>query len=431
MTKTANRGTPTSLKSGVIWNLGSLGFLALAGLMLNFAIARFYGSEALGVFNVAFAIYIFASQFGTFGIHFSILQAVSEFHETEHATSDNAVTSGIIAITIAATLTVFAAFFFIPVMGKIYGEKAPGVVTACLAILPGLWAFCINKGLYNVINGARHMRVFAVLQALRYVIILICFGVLVYLRVDPALLTLVFTISEFLLLPILIFFTSKAISSWRLDNLGIWTRKHTWFGARVFLSGAILELNTRVDILMLTYFIDASAAGIYTVAALVAEGGAQMIFAIRNNFNPVITRMVVDKDKDGLLALSRKAVLLFTPFMLCVSTIAYFIFPIFSNIMFGDPVYLAARWPLIILFGGLTLAGGLIAFNMIFAQAGRPGTHTLYVLGIFFANIVLNLILIPKFGIIGAAMATAGSYIISVILLVVLVRILFKMRILI
>lgn len=431
MTKTIERGAPTSLKSGVIWNLASLGFLALAGLMLNFAIARFYGSEALGVFNVAFAIYIFASQFGTFGIHFSILQAVSEFHATEHDRCDNAVTSGIIAIAVAATVTVIIAFLLIPVMGTIYGEKAPGVVTACLAILPGLWAFCVNKGLYNVINGARHMRIFAVLQALRYVFILICFGALLYLRVDPALLTLVFTISEFLLLPILFIFASKAVSSWRLDNLKLWTRKHIWFGARVFLSGAILELNTRVDILMLTYFIDASAAGIYTVAALVAEGGAQMIFAIRNNFNPVITRMVVDKDKAGLLALSRKAVLLFTPFMLVVSTIAYFAFPIFSNIMFGDPVYLAARWPLIILFGGLTLAGGLIAFNMIFAQAGRPGTHTLYVLGIFFANIVLNLILIPKFGIIGAAMATAGSYIISVILLVILVRGLFKMRILI
>ena len=38
----------------VLWNMASLAFLAAAGLLLNFAIGRFYGPAALGLFNVVF-----------------------------------------------------------------------------------------------------------------------------------------------------------------------------------------------------------------------------------------------------------------------------------------------------------------------------------------------------------------------------------------
>ena len=53
MTNTGPKHQQTSMSTGMVLNLASLGFLAVAGLFLNFAIARFYGEEMLGLFNMA------------------------------------------------------------------------------------------------------------------------------------------------------------------------------------------------------------------------------------------------------------------------------------------------------------------------------------------------------------------------------------------
>ena len=61
------------------------------------------------------------------------------------------------------------------------------------------------------------------------------------------------------------------------------------------------------------------------------------------------------------------------------------------------------------MIGGLASCGYL-PFKMIFNQAGKPGIQTLLYTLICMTNIVFNLLLIPFFGIWGAATATALSY---------------------
>lgn len=414
--------TEAGLRSGVIWNLISLGFLAFAGLLLNFAIARFYSPDALGIFNIVFAIFIFASQFGTFGIHFSILRAVSEHHGRNAGSSRSAVLTGIATIAVISTAVTLLVWAATPLIGRLYEDTAPGVDVALLSILPGLWAFSINKGLFNVVNGARHMRAFAILQSLRYIIVLASFAVFAVQGVPAQYLPAVFTLSELILMPVLGFYAYRTLGRGEDPSQEKWAVSHMLFGLKIFLSGAILELNTRVDVLMLGFFMSAEAAGIYSVAALVAEGVGQAIFAIRNNINPLITRYVVDGNINRLRSLSRKTVLLFTPFMAVLSLIAWFVFPYFVDIILGDPIYHAALPAMLTLMGAITICSGFMVYNMLFSQAGRPGLHTFYSLGILFANIILNILLIPRFGIWGAALATSGAYLASVILLWTLSR---------
>ncbi|MDP3459704.1 MAG: oligosaccharide flippase family protein [Hyphomonas sp.] len=427
--KTARRiHNPTSLSMGMALNLASLGFLALAGLLLNFAIARFYGEEVLGLFNMAFAVYIFASQIGSFGIHFSVLQAVSARNGEDPAALDRAVASGLVGTAIASTVTVLVCLPLLPLLTVIYGDKAPGIDTSVLAILPGLWAFSINKTLFSVINGARHMATFAGLQALRYVFLLVCFAGFMIGQIEGVYLTAVFSITEIVLLPILFMFSSRVIERWSLAGLKSGLRRHVSFGSRIFLSGAMLELNTRVDVLMIAFFIDAGAAGIYSIAALVAEGAGQAIFAVRNNFNPVIGNMVARGERAELFKLSRKAVLLFTPFMAVISAITWAAYPLLSRIAFENADFLAAQMPLLILLTGLTVSSGFLAFGMIFTQADRPGVHTGFVMTNLLVNAALNLALLPQFGIAGAAAATALSYVVSSIMLVILSRMVLGVR---
>jgi len=422
----ASKQTP--LMSGIVWNICSLGFLALAGLFLNFAIARFYGSQVLGVFNVAFALYIFASQFGVFGIHLSIMQHVSaHYNDPENDISESS-TAALLLTTLVSTVVTIIVFFAIPWVVEFYGDRAVGIGKACYAILPGLWAFSINKVLYSIINGARMMRTFAVLSALRYVFMLLSFFVMIMIDIPGEYLTIVFSFSELALIVILFYFATKTIGRWRIRDLWAFVKNHIWFGSRVFMSGAVLELNTRVDVLMIAYFLNAKMAGIYTIAALIAEGVGRLVFAVRTNFNPIIGRAVKTGEPDGLLSLSRKSVILFPGLMLFVSIIAYLLFPLFCKLMFNDPDYLQSQFPLAILLMGITASSGLLTFNMILSQAKRPASHTIFVMIVLSVNIVINLICVPRFGIVGAAIGTSVSFIVSGLLTLILARVLLKIR---
>lgn len=414
------RGAASEFKTGVIWNLGSLAFLALAGFVLNIIIGRVYGSEALGVFNIAFALYIFLSQFGSFGLHLSVLQAISANAGRDQQAVDAAASQGLrVAILISAAATLIG-LVGAPVLPFLF--DAPDLIAAWLLILPGLFFFSINKLLFAVINGARHMRTFAVLQASRYVLILIVLFALIWLEAPASWLTLTLTIAELVLAPLLFFYASHVTTAWpRGDRLG-WRRRHLSFGGRVFLSGAILELNTRIDVLMIGFILDAAKAGVYSVALLIAEGVFQLVFVLRNNVNPLLARFAADRDVSGLLKLSRKIALVITPAMLGVAFLSWLLFPIFDWIAFGNNEFAEARRPLLVLLLGLAASSGFLIFNMLLSQAEKPGLHSAYVAVVLFANAVLNVVFINMMGIVGAAMATSLSYAISAILLIVLAR---------
>jgi len=63
------------------------------------------------------------------------------------------------------------------------------------------------------------------------------------------------------------------------------------------------------------------------------------------------------------------------------------------------------------LVGGLVAASPWLPFDMILVQGGLPGSHTLLRLFGVLSNILLNLILIPLWGLAGGALATGTSFV--------------------
>jgi O-antigen/teichoic acid export membrane protein len=407
--------------SGVVWNMGSLVFLATTGFLLNTVIARVYGAEILGLFNICFALYIFFAQFGTYGLQMSMLQAVSEHAASDQKQLDAAASRGLWGVVVTSTVVSLLAVASTPIIVRIYPDLDK-LAPAWLVMVPGLWAFSVNKVLFSIINGARFMRAFAILQSLRYIFMLAGLIALLLWHAPGYRLTAIFTIAEILILPFLLFFASKTINEWNPEQGLGWLRRHFWFGTRVFPSGAVLELNTRVDVLMIGLFLDPRFVGVYSIAILIAEGMSQAIFALRNNLNPLLAKMIAQGDTKALFALSRKVGLLFTPFMLGASVIGIVLFPYFSKYILLDAGFGEAAKPLMILLIGMSLAAPFMCFNMILSQAKRPTTHTLFVVSILVVNVMLNALLIPAYGINGAAFATAVSYLFSAVAILLLSR---------
>ena len=95
--------------------------------------------------------------------------------------------------------------------------------------------------------------------------------------------------------------------------------------------------------------------------------------------------------------------------------------PIVKLFGFG-PQFEAAFVPFAILMTGLLASIGYGLLLMIFNQVGMPLEQSKLYFFIFASNLMLNLLLVPSFGMEGSAAGTALSYVATVGVMKVMVR---------
>ena len=69
------------------------------------------------------------------------------------------------------------------------------------------------------------------------------------------------------------------------------------------------------------------------------------------------------------------------------------------------------------LLAGMTVYAFFVPFDQLLLQSGRPGRQSLLMALYVGVNVVLNLVLIPRFGLLGAAWATTVSLLFAGLLL--------------
>ncbi len=403
-----------NLKSGVIWTFSAFVVMGLVGVGLNLLIGRYYDASALGIFNQVFALYIIVSQFASFGFWLSALRYVSELSEDKERASQ-AIVSAIMLVTVSSSAITLLCYLTVPLVERVFDSH--GVAVGWRYALPGLWAYSINKVLLAVINANRDMHVYSLAQITRYLIII---SVLLYASlngVEPDMLPLALTIPELVLMPLLLGYISKRyITRWNDCTLS-WLGKHYAFGLRSFLSGTMAELNTRVDVIMLGIFMNDLAVGIYSMAAIIAEGISQLSIVLRDNLNPIITQYFFSDRHDELQSYLRRSIKLFYLLMAAVYLISIFLFSHALEFLTGGVEFAGSWYVFLILSAGFSLASGYLPLNMLLAQGGYPAIHMRLKIYVVAVNMAANLLLIPIFGVYGAALGTAFSFVSSVILL--------------
>jgi O-antigen/teichoic acid export membrane protein len=189
------------------------------------------------------------------------------------------------------------------------------------------------------------------------------------------------------------------------------------------LSGMLLELNTRVDVWMLSNIKgDERMVGTYVVALQVVEGIFQLLIVLQSNYNPVIAQHVAERRLPELEVViargKRYTYLLFG----AIALVAIPLFPWAVEVLMGNPEYRAGWLPFGLLIGGIVVSAGYQPFFQTLLMANRPGWHNAFMLATLLANVIGNGLLIPRYGMEGAALATAGSFVVSVFVLKAIVR---------
>ena len=413
-------------EQGVAFNVASLAVLGVSGIAINLLIARFGGAQDLGVFNQAYAVYIFASQLAVGGVQFSVLHSISR--QADDPQECARIASSALALAALTSLGVGA---LVAATRGAAGRllDSPGVETALLALAPGLVLFSINKVILSVLNGLRQMRAFAVFQALRFVFILLGVGVILWLGIAGELLAGAFSLAEGLLLILLAVYVERRVAPirWRQVRRR-WLRRHVAFGWKSFLSGTLSELNTRVDVLTLGLFLSDRVVGIYSFAAIFAEGLNQLPYVVRNNLDPLLGNRFADGDLRRIEWYSRKIRSLFWPGMALLGVVAVGVYSAMIGLLFADGDFAASGGVFAILVLGIVLSAGYRPFLGILLQGGEPARYTQLTALIVAGNLAGNLLLIPVFGMHGAAAATAAALVAEALLVVIYARRLFGVR---
>jgi len=412
----------------VLWNTVSLAILGISGIIINLVIMAFRGPQALGIFNQVFAFYIIVSQIAVGGIQFSVLKHCS--YEQNNLPECAVIASSALMLVAFVDIVICVILFSLRnVVGRIL--ESPAVALGLTFAIPGLAFFALNKVLLMVLNGLRNMRALAVFQALRYTLILVGVVIIMLLGYPGSYLPLSLTIAELILFAALMLYINIILFRIRFSlapAMRSWFSRHISFGGRGFLSGVLIEMNTRVDVLMLGYFMSDTIVGIYSFASTFAEGFAQLSTVLRQNVDPIVGKCFAEENREKIREIAKKVKRTFYPIMAIIGCALVVAFPILIWLIASNGEYWQSWGVFAILVCGVVLASGYRPFIGMLMQGGRPGTYTMLIAGSVIGNVILNACLIPVLGIYGAAVATASIYVLEVVALVVIVRYLFEIR---
>jgi len=166
-------------------------------------------------------------------------------------------------------------------------------------------------------------------------------------------------------------------------------------------------ISNRVDILMLGGFASRSDVGVYAAASRISEIVVFALAATNAIVAPMIARLYAREDRVALEKLIRTVAWL----ILLVTVPVALLVLLFGEkfLSFFGPGFGAGYTILIILVGGQLINSLCGPVGYLLGMTGHQRTAMRIVAGSAVLNVALNALLIPVFGAIGAAVATAAS----------------------
>ena len=189
--------------------------------------------------------------------------------------------------------------------------------------------------------------------------------------------------------------------------------RESWHaGSRAAVSHISLFLLFRVDIFLINLFLGVGAAGLYSIAVLLAE----LVQKLANTSGNVIFPKIA-KDRGNKSRKLTVYVLLFVVIVGLVFSVFMYLFGQELIVTLYKKEFAAAARPLFWLLPGTIFMAGAKILNFALWAHGFPRVTVYAPVAALVTNIVLNILLIPRFGIAGAAAATSTSFILYSIVL--------------
>ncbi|MCK4653405.1 MAG: polysaccharide biosynthesis C-terminal domain-containing protein [Candidatus Cloacimonetes bacterium] len=184
----------------------------------------------------------------------------------------------------------------------------------------------------------------------------------------------------------------------------------------IFKRGLIIQisnlsafLNYRLDMFLIKFFNNFSSLGIYSIAVQLVEKLWILPQSIRN----IIFLEIAGKRKDERFVCIICRITLFVLFLvsILIGLFSFKLIPLIYSIKYVDSII-----PFILLLPGVLFFTLSKIISSYFLGIDKIYINTISSVTSFIVNLIMNILLIPKYGIIGASIATSVSYSIGAII---------------
>lgn len=369
----------------------------VATLLSSVVVARLLGVEGRGVYSLfrtsVFGIVVF-SELG-FGSG-QIFHASKDPDQIQHFLPTAYVLSALLG-------TSGALLYFLG--GEVIGLKtvtALGVTGAMLGffLVPVLLMLQSQRQFFLTKHAYSMAKVSVALSELLPVLAFVLLHLVGKLTITSALIA--YASTQMLLL--IVFF--KAIPLHREQRPGTridFIRNSFAFGIRRYLSGMAEYLTGRLDFFLVTWFLGLSGLGLYAVAVSMAELIGRVPSELGTILFPAFASGRIPPK--GAASILRTTVFLAFVMALALAAIGG---PI-TRILFGNRFIASIPVFYCLLFGTVAWSTIYVTGNHVSA-AGKPGIGVWIYGAAALLDLLLDLILIPKFGLVGAGLAATASY---------------------
>lgn len=390
------------------WSFISLATASFAHLLLRIVLGRELGPSGLGLYTLVFTVYMFGMQFAAFGIGAALTKYVAQYRDNKIKVQEF-VTSGVLGSLFSGSLigillyllssAISIRFFHIPEMIDFLK-----VTAFCFPFI------AMNKAVIGTLNGMRKMKLFAVMNIVQNVAVLVITVILVH-QLEMGVRGAIF---GFIVPTILIGLISltfiKDYFTTSSKRFCVVLKEISWFGFYVVLANSIGIVNTQVDSLLIGRLLSEKEVGYYAVAIMFMQGIELLPQAMQRVTTPIIAMNYGKNELDKIRLIISNILTRVSIILLCISVLLAIFGKFLISIMFTEE-FLPSYIPMLVLLIGYTIYAAFVSIGGCLASIDK--VQIVFRIGILCAmiNILLNILLIPMFGLVGAASATSISLI--------------------
>lgn len=399
----------SKMAKDIQWSFISLATSSIAHLLLRITLGRELGPSGLGLYTLVFTIYMLGTQFAAFGIETALTKYIAEY-KGDQLKINKYVSSGIFGSLISGLITgiflyILSNFISIKIFDNFEMINLLKVTAICFPFI------AIQKAVQGVLNGFRNMKHFAYLNICQNILIVTVSVFLVLklkMGVEGAVLGLAIPT---IVLGILSLLYVRKNFVFYPDMMKKILKDMSWFGFYVVLANSIGIINTQVDSLMIGHFMEETYVGYYAIATIFMQGITLMPNAVQRITTPAIATYFGKKDYYSIGKLIKNTMLsVFAATLLISICLAvsgkFIIITLFKG-------FLPAYTPMLILLIGYSVYSALISVGGALSSVGKVKIIFKISMLCTLINALLNMVLIPKYGLIGASIATSISLIIT------------------
>ncbi len=403
----------TIAKAAIISLVGTI-FIKLLTYGFRLIIAR-TGVENYGLISLSLAIYGIISVICIFGLDTGLYGLLSStIKKEEEKAKDFIVSAAKISLTISLTLS-FLLFILSNWLAVTYFHNENlGIILKIIAIaIPfGVFRSIIQATLraFQLIKLDTATRVFENISKLILVVILL------YVGLGVIGVVLSYTISIFCSFILALFFLEKKIVRlWQRKNTPTINKELLTYSWPLLLNNLSILIFNWTDTIMLGIFQTATQVGLYNTAAPTANLLSIANKSIMSIFLPVTAESYAQENQEEFKKIFKTTI----RWILLLNSFGLVIFLLFAkdilSVFFG-PEYGVAYGALMILAIFFMISAISDVPREILLMVKKTKTIWYVTLGGILINLVLNYLLIPKWGIIGAAIGTGSGFLITTIL---------------